>query len=60
MRTGKETATIVAKAISKINSLTKGVYGEEKVEVITNVCESYDISISHILTVGDFNFNKPK
>jgi len=30
MRTGKEIATIVAKAISKINNLTKCVYAEEK------------------------------
>lgn len=60
MRTGKEIATIVAKAISKINNLTKGVYAEEKLEVIKNVCESYNINANHIIKVGEFNFNKPK
>lgn len=60
MRTPKESATIVAKSINKINSLTQGVYGEEKLEVVKNVCESYDINANHIIKVGEFNFNKPK
>lgn len=60
MRTAKESSIRVAEVIKKINQLTKGTYEEEKVEIITNICESYDMSISHIMNVGDFNFNKPK
>jgi len=60
MRTPKESATIVAKTINKINSVTKGVYGKEKLEVIHNVCNQYKINANHILTVGDFTFQLPK
>lgn len=60
MRTPKESATLVAKAIKKINSLTKNVYGNEKKEVIHNVCKHYEVSEKHILNVGAFFFNEPK
>ena len=55
MRTGKESATLVFKVISKINQMTVGVSGEEKIEVISNICIKYDINIEHILTVGEYS-----
>ena len=60
MRTPKQSAEIIAKTISKINQLTDGVYGDEKREVIHNVCKINDINEEHILTVGGFHFQLPK
>ena len=35
--------------------MTVGVSGEEKIEVISNICIKYDINIEHILTVGEYS-----